>query len=414
MIGQAQTGTGKTAAFGLPMIEYLDPALGEVQALVLTPTRELCIQVTQALRAYGRRARRSTSSPSSAARRSATRRRSCAPAARSSSAPSAASSTSSRAARWCSTTAASSCSTRPTRCSTSASSRTSSGSSRAHPSGARRRSSRRRCRRRDPRARRPLPLRPGDRPGRGGDAHDRHRRAVPAHRSRPRRRKRSSSRCCAPSSPSRRSSSCARRSAATGSSARSATRGIDVRALHGDMTQGARDGVMLAFKAARLPLLVATDVAARGLDISTVTHVINFDVPITPDIYVHRDRAHRPRRALRPRDHVRRAASAQGDGGDRAPHRHGRSPPGRAARHAPHPRYSDAPRRHEKPHVGRASDEPKERLHSSPVGATTGSTSRGSSPRSPARRGSTARRSPTSPCSSASRSERPCGASPSA
>ena len=52
MIGQAQTGTGKTAAFGLPLLQYLDPDNDEVQAVVLTPTRELCIQVTQALRAY--------------------------------------------------------------------------------------------------------------------------------------------------------------------------------------------------------------------------------------------------------------------------------------------------------------------------------------------------------------------------
>jgi ATP-dependent RNA helicase DeaD len=65
-------------------------------------------------------------------------------------------------------------------------------------------------------------------------------------------------------------------------------RGMNVRALHGDMTQGARDGVMLAFKGGRVPILVATDVAARGLDISTVTHVINYDVPTSPDIYVHR------------------------------------------------------------------------------------------------------------------------------
>ena len=55
VIGQAQTGTGKTAAFGLPLLEYVDPSDPEVQALVLTPTRELCIQVTQALRAYGQR-----------------------------------------------------------------------------------------------------------------------------------------------------------------------------------------------------------------------------------------------------------------------------------------------------------------------------------------------------------------------
>ena len=65
-------------------------------------------------------------------------------------------------------------------------------------------------------------------------------------------------------------------------------RGLDVKALHGDMTQGQRDGVMIAFKDHRLPLLVATDVAARGLDIEHVTHVINYDVPDTTDGYVHR------------------------------------------------------------------------------------------------------------------------------
>jgi len=65
-------------------------------------------------------------------------------------------------------------------------------------------------------------------------------------------------------------------------------RGLNVRALHGDMTQGQRDGVMLSFKGGRVPILVATDVAARGLDISTVTHVVNFDVPVSPDVYVHR------------------------------------------------------------------------------------------------------------------------------
>src|SRR5829696_3144400 len=53
VIGQAQTGTGKTAAFGLPLLDYVDPTSEDVEALVLTPTRELCIQVTQALRAYG-------------------------------------------------------------------------------------------------------------------------------------------------------------------------------------------------------------------------------------------------------------------------------------------------------------------------------------------------------------------------
>jgi ATP-dependent RNA helicase DeaD len=65
-------------------------------------------------------------------------------------------------------------------------------------------------------------------------------------------------------------------------------KGLKAKALHGDMSQGQRDGVMLAFKARSLPLLVATDVAARGLDIEHVTHVINYDVPTTTEPYVHR------------------------------------------------------------------------------------------------------------------------------
>jgi ATP-dependent RNA helicase DeaD len=65
-------------------------------------------------------------------------------------------------------------------------------------------------------------------------------------------------------------------------------RGMNVKALHGDMSQGSRDGVMISFKDGRTPLLVATDVAARGLDISGISHVVNFDVPTSPDVYVHR------------------------------------------------------------------------------------------------------------------------------
>jgi ATP-dependent RNA helicase DeaD len=65
-------------------------------------------------------------------------------------------------------------------------------------------------------------------------------------------------------------------------------RGMNVKALHGDMSQGSRDGVMISFKSGRVPILVATDVAARGLDIASVTHIINFDVPTSPDVYVHR------------------------------------------------------------------------------------------------------------------------------
>ncbi len=65
-------------------------------------------------------------------------------------------------------------------------------------------------------------------------------------------------------------------------------RGLQSKALHGDMSQGQRDGVMISFKEHKSPLLVATDVAARGLDIEHVTHVINYDLPNNSEIYVHR------------------------------------------------------------------------------------------------------------------------------
>jgi ATP-dependent RNA helicase DeaD len=65
-------------------------------------------------------------------------------------------------------------------------------------------------------------------------------------------------------------------------------KGLDVKALHGDLSQGVRDGVMIAFKSHRVKLLVATDIAARGLDIEHVTHVINYDVPNSSETYVHR------------------------------------------------------------------------------------------------------------------------------
>jgi ATP-dependent RNA helicase DeaD len=65
-------------------------------------------------------------------------------------------------------------------------------------------------------------------------------------------------------------------------------KGLRVKTLHGDMSQGARDGVMISFKGGRERLLVATDVAARGLDITGVSHVVNYDIPNSPDIYVHR------------------------------------------------------------------------------------------------------------------------------
>ncbi len=65
-------------------------------------------------------------------------------------------------------------------------------------------------------------------------------------------------------------------------------RGIQAEALHGDLTQAARETVLNRFRQGRLTFLVATDVAARGLDIEGISHVINFDLPFDAEAYVHR------------------------------------------------------------------------------------------------------------------------------
>lgn len=138
-------------------------------------------------------------------------------------------------------------------------------------------------------------------------------------------------------------------------------RGMNVRALHGDMSQGQRDGVMLSFKGGRVPILVATDVAARGLDISTVTHVVNFDVPTSPDVYVHRigrtGRVGRSGRAItfiEPRQ-TRELAAIEKHIGT------GITPWAEGAHTKPAP-VAERPRRHSKPRLSRNGDEPQAKL----------------------------------------------------
>jgi ATP-dependent RNA helicase DeaD len=138
-------------------------------------------------------------------------------------------------------------------------------------------------------------------------------------------------------------------------------KGVDVKALHGDMSQGSRDGVMLAFKAGRLRILVATDVAARGLDISAVTHIVNYDIPTSPDVYVHRigrtGRVGRSGRAItlveqrqrRDLEAIERHANTK------------LSPWTEGARVKPEP-VVERPQRHEKPHIRRNGDEPRSKL----------------------------------------------------
>ena len=64
--------------------------------------------------------------------------------------------------------------------------------------------------------------------------------------------------------------------------------GYDIDALHGDLTQGQRDKVMGQFRDKTLQLLIATDVAARGIDVQGISHVINFELPDDVEIYTHR------------------------------------------------------------------------------------------------------------------------------
>jgi ATP-dependent RNA helicase RhlE len=64
--------------------------------------------------------------------------------------------------------------------------------------------------------------------------------------------------------------------------------GIDANAIHGNKSQGQRERALDLFRSSEVPILVATDIAARGIDIPGVSHVINFDLPNVPEQYVHR------------------------------------------------------------------------------------------------------------------------------
>jgi ATP-dependent RNA helicase DeaD len=138
-------------------------------------------------------------------------------------------------------------------------------------------------------------------------------------------------------------------------------KGLNVKVLHGDLSQGTRDGVMLSFKGGRVPILVATDVAARGLDISTVTHVVNFDVPISPDVYVHRigrtGRVGRQGRAVtfvEPKQQRELQAIEEHISTELT-----QWAPGATTKAA---KVVEEPKRHTKPQITRSADEPYQRL----------------------------------------------------
>ena len=64
--------------------------------------------------------------------------------------------------------------------------------------------------------------------------------------------------------------------------------GIAADAIHGNKSQGQRERALAAFRTGNVRTLVATDIAARGIDVDGITHVINFDLPNVPETYVHR------------------------------------------------------------------------------------------------------------------------------
>ena len=286
VIGQAQTGTGKTAAFGLPMLMYVDPEQPEVQALVLTPTRELCIQVTQALRAYGeRRGVEVVAVFGGAPIRDQ--------AARLGRGGQVVVGTVGRvldmldrhhlfldAARYVVLDEADEMldlgfledvETILRRCPAG---RQSALFSATIPAEVRRLAE-------------DFMLDPIEIRVRAAtltiDTVDQFYLEVPE-----REKPDALVHLLGEERPEQAIIFARTKLGVDRLARRLGERGVRVKALHGDMSQGQRDGVMLAFHGGRERLLVATDVAARGLDITGVSHVVNYDVPNSPDLYVHR------------------------------------------------------------------------------------------------------------------------------
>jgi ATP-dependent RNA helicase DeaD len=286
VIGQAQTGTGKTAAFGLPLLEYLDPDSHDTQALVLTPTRELCIQVTQALRSYAEHlpieviavfGGQAVATQQSRLRQAAhvvvaTVGRTLDLVNRGSLILSSARyvvldeademldlgfiDDVERILRLC------------------PSGRQTSLFSATMPPPIERLADRYMY---DPVTIKVTPKQLTV------DAIEQAYVEVPAREKVDRLIK-----VLEAEEPEQAIIFCRTKIGTARLDDTLRARGLGVKALHGDMSQGQRDGVMLSFKDHRLRLLVATDVAARGLDIEHVTHVINYDVPDVTETYVHR------------------------------------------------------------------------------------------------------------------------------
>jgi ATP-dependent RNA helicase DeaD len=286
VIGQAQTGTGKTAAFGLPLLQYIDPAVDEVQAVVLTPTRELCIQVTQALRAYAEHVEveivavfggAPIKSQQAQLRAGAHvvvatvgrmmdlmgRRSLVLTAARYIVLDEADEMLDlgfiedvEKILRMC------------------PSGRQTALFSATMPPPVKRLAESYMY---DPVTIKITPKKLTV------DAIAQAFVEVPANEKASRLVE-----LLKTEEPEQAIIFCRTKIGASKLEKTLKDKGLDVKALHGDMSQGSRDGVMISFKDHRVRLLVATDIAARGLDIEHVTHVINYDVPASSEVYVHR------------------------------------------------------------------------------------------------------------------------------
>ena len=64
--------------------------------------------------------------------------------------------------------------------------------------------------------------------------------------------------------------------------------GIECREIHGNLAQNKRDRVMQGFRKGKFDVLIATDLASRGIDVADISHIINYDVPDDPEVYIHR------------------------------------------------------------------------------------------------------------------------------
>ena len=98
------------------------------------------------------------------------------------------------------------------------------------------------------------------------------------------------------------------------------SKGIEAERIHGDRSQGQRTEALAGFKSGKYRVLVATDIAARGIDIDALEHVINFDVPHVPDDYIHRVGRTARAEAHRRGPNVRRAGRRTDDPRHRKSH----------------------------------------------------------------------------------------------